>query len=335
MPIDLAPTEPSEPVKQPTTIEEATDNARNQIVSQLQEQETPKEPEPIEPETPKESEPPKEPETLTVDPDDIEWGKDEDGNFIFKIDPEDPRSTVYKGKTKKEALEHARTGWKAKDSYIRELKSKALSPERRQTDEHQIVPPDKNKILAETFKNANVDIAMLTWTADQWREYESQVPGVMASDAYQTVKGLQALANERFNKEFVSFTNDENLDVETDQVKQLVREYDILMEPEEAKEWYGNILDEIDKDPINFDRFGRRKPGVIVTRVSKELRKLERPRVEKELKTKKDVEDAKSRLDKTKASTLGKTVTKPTMKTEKSPTSFDEARDRVLRDWGK
>jgi hypothetical protein len=268
-----------------------------------------------------------------LETDDIEWERDGDGNYILRIDPEDPNSTLYKGKTKKEALQHAREGIKAKDSYIRKLKSEAIVPEKK-GDSDELAPPDYAKIITGIVQETGFKVEMLSWTDDQWREREMEIGAVRAGDEYQTIKGIRALANERYNKANVDFINDNNLNEESEEVKKILRETDVKMEPAEVTEWYENILDSVNAEPSNFRKNGTRRPGVIVSAVNRELRKLERQILTKQVEKKKDEEVAKSRLEKENVVDVTKTKTKPTVK-EKSASTIEEATQRVLEKWKK
>jgi hypothetical protein len=257
--------------------------------------------------------------------------KDEDGNYVFKVDPENPKSTIYKAKTRKELFVKIAKGVKDKDIYIGELRSRQLSEEVKPVKDEEsleVTAPDYDGILENTFKRAGVDKSVLNWTTEQWKDYELNNGGALTLKLMNLVEGAQAIAKEQVQKENVAFVNDTMLKEETEQVIELVKESGV----EFTKDDYRNILEAVESDKSKSYRSnGIRKQGIIVRMVSAKIRELAEDKAVKGYSTKKAEESAKNRLKKDEVTTVGKTKAEPKKQTA-LPKNFDEATAQILKE---
>lgn len=85
--------------------------------------------------------------------------KREDGKYEFRVDPEDPESSVYVGDSPDEALENARKGIKEKDTVIRKAqRQEKLTVKRKEDtddkDHPKVKLPDADEIAERHFEAA-------------------------------------------------------------------------------------------------------------------------------------------------------------------------------------
>lgn len=263
---------------------------------------------------------PTEPE-VTPDPlQDVE--RDTDGNFVLRVNDH----TAYKGSTLKELFENAKNGYAAKDDYILKLKTTAVKePERKpETKEDVLLPPSSQKVLQDVVQELGVQPEMLNWTKEDWRLYENEHGGVIAADAYQSVKAAKNLAQTRLDEQNIDFINKQTLEDETAEVRQLLKEFEV--NPEDFD--YRKVLETVYADDNAWKNNGVRKNGVIVRAAAKAIRDIAKSKMEKTISQTKDDELAKARLDKSKVTS--ETKTKATVDIPKKiPMSIAEAHKQL------
>lgn len=274
-------------------------------------------------------------EVFTIE--DIE--RDDDGNFILRADPDDPNTTIYKGKNPKELFQNVRKGIKDKDGYIGKLKAEKLTadsakgkkPEVNSQAEEVNSNIDYGQILTEVAAQAKIDPSLLAYSDDQWRELELEKGSIFANRLYNQVQQVAQLANKRYDEANVDFINNRTLDEENEQVVEIVAE--MGLENEFSEEDYKAVLDSVYSDKKNFNRAGIRKNGVIIKEVVKKLRAIDSKKVKEVLGKQTNEEIAKGRLKKTIVTATSPTKGKPGI-TKKAPTSIEEASKQILDEWG-
>lgn len=257
-----------------------------------------------------------------------------DGEFVLTIDKDDPNTTVYKGKTPDEVIKAAKKGLLEKDKYIRELKSKELLQSTKripeETEEFEVEAPDFKDILSKTLKEMKVPEEMLTYTREQWKEYEATEGASFALEARQQIKEARMIAQNKADLLNVDYLNDLILKEETEQVIEMVKKSGVDF----GKSDYDAILKEIHKDTKNsqyFRRDGVRKNGVIPRLVAEKLFEMKTEKVTKKVSKEKDEEVAKSRLNTEKVTTVEATK-KEQEKARSNPKTIDEAREALLKE---
>lgn len=103
------------------------------------------------------------------------FSRDAEGNFVWILDPADPKSTVYKGKTIDELVDNASKGIKEKDSYITKLKGQGLvatRPEVKKEEEATPDYPDRQRIIEGVFKEYHIDVQLANYSRDDWKRSE-------------------------------------------------------------------------------------------------------------------------------------------------------------------
>jgi len=253
--------------------------------------------------------------------------RDEDGRFVFRVSDH----TVYKGSSLKELLENARKGFAEKDKTIIELKTKTAQNRVREapkaTEGTTIEPPSYEDTLNEVVRELNIDPRMLTWTKEQWREYELENGAVFAAKEFNRVELAQQLARQRLDEKNIAYINNLTLEEETEEVRQLLKEFGV--DPSEFD--YEKVLDVVWNDETAWKKNGVRKNGVIVRTAAKVIRDIAKAKIEKQVSAKKDEEIAKSRLQKAGLVTEGATRTKPEI-TTKPAESIRSAHEAFLRE---
>lgn len=299
--------------------------------------ETPTE-QPKDAETPQEEEPPK--EETTSDDEKFTLTDvviNDKGQFVWKVNPDDPKSTVYVGNTLNELMKNVAKGIVEKDTYIGKLKTERLSPDavkgKRVTNDEadEVVNPqiDMDRILTDVAKDFNIDPKFFRYTDEDWRNREQEVGAVVASREANRVEQALLQANQRYAEANIDFINDRSLDLETAQVEEVVRE--MGLEDEFTPEQYETILMEIYSNKENFRKNGLRKPGVVVKEVVKHLSKTFKENVSKHIATQKDEKLAAERLKKEKIRVVTKTKSTPQI-TEKAPKTIQEAAEQILKE---
>lgn len=295
---DTAPQEPTD----------GSDNEPNVI---------PAEPEPlVEPEQPEE-------EAIILEG--VE--QDADGNFILKIEPDNPESSVYKGATMSELLDNWRKGDVEKDRTIRQLKVKQATrvpPPEGQGEEIEVQFPDTNEVYQDTFRKMNVDIAMLGWTKEQWQEHEISDGAVNTIELKQSMREAQRQADAQITRMNADAINDQMLNEETSEVEALIAETGIDSEVFD----YEKVLDTVYHDAKFWQKNGIRRTGCIVREAAREIFRLQK----ESLKETVNEEIAQGKIAKAKAPGSGAAGVRLTQRPH-TPADTHEAATLALQDY--
>jgi len=253
--------------------------------------------------------------------------QDAAGNFILKIDPDDPESSVYKGATMDELLANWRKGTVEKDKTIRQLKVKQATrvpPPEGQGEEIEVQFPDTNEVYRDIFRKMGVDIAMLGWTKEQWQEHEISDGAVNTFDLKQSMREAQHQADAQITRMNADAINDQMLNEETSEVEALIQETGI--DPDNFD--YEKVLDAIYNDPKYWQKNGIRRTGCIVRESAREIIRLQR----ESLKESVNQEIAEGKIAKAKAPGPGAAGVKLTQRPH-TPADTREATALALQDY--
>jgi hypothetical protein len=315
---EVVETPTQENVESPETVEQTTvQETKTEEVKEIQEPETKEV-------TEKETAEVK----AEIDPDEI--SKDADGNFVFQVDSSDPKSSIYKGKTRKELFEHIAKGVKDKDVYIKDLKARQLNEEvnRKPDEDEKVIVPDYSRTLGSILNELNIDKSVLTWNDEKWREREAEFGAVATMKLMNLVEGAQAMAREQVDKDSVHFQNDINLKGEIEQVIEDVKEAGVDFTRDDLRE----VLNSIEKDKTSYRDNGIRKQGLITRKCMAKIRELAKQKAVDEIVKKKSEESAINREKKADVTTVGKSKTKTEIKTA-SAKDINEATENIKRKW--
>lgn len=215
--------------------------------------------------------------------------KDDEGNFVIKTE-----NSVYKGKTREDALKAFYEGKVADEQYIRQLKakesvklpenlrSKIVKPEAEDDSEPEMVLRTRDEIAQEVapkiLREFGVDQKKMSWTNQQWKDYqlEQGLEGWEIAEERANIrearKAFNDLVERIYSEETKRLAIAEVVDEEHEQVLSLVAESGV--DPSHFN--YEKVLEQVMADKNNFNRHGVLKSGRIVAAVMKELRSIER-----------------------------------------------------------
>jgi hypothetical protein len=260
-----------------------------------------------------------------------------DGKLVWKADPTDPEGSVYTGKDLNELLKNISDGVKAKDSYIKKLKTEStIKPEvakgRKPDTEKETVDnvPQFSEVLISTAKKYGVAPEMLQWTDEEWKNREIEKGSVATNREARMVESVLAEANKVHDQLNVDFINDSTLEQETEQVRKLVAKY--KLEDQFGEKEYGDVLDKVYAEKDNFNRKGVRKNGAIIAEVVNVLDELRTKSITKKIGDEKDESLAANRKLKAKLAAPAKSKTDPIPKS-KAPSSIAEAANEIMAGW--
>lgn len=211
--------------------------------------------------------------------------KDEEGNFVLPVDPENPEGTVYKGKSLDELLFNVKKGIIEKDGTITRMKAQGFSPKAGKdanvkgnaplTDE--VVAPNDDKILNEVLKEYGVDPKVMNWTDEEWKDFERENLATQTWALKQKVERVQAVFDSRISEENVVYVNNLNL------ANEVTLAVDTLVEngysPSDIN--LDEVIERVKDNLRYWQKDGVRIPGAIATELTKEITK----RVQKTTKT--------------------------------------------------
>lgn len=258
------------------------------------------------------------------------------GQFVWKVDPSNPKTTVYVGDTLNDLMKNVAKGITDKDTYIGKLKTQTLSADSvkgkhvKNEDADDVANPniDVDKIYIDVAKEYGIDPKMFSYTPEQWRERETEVGAVNAMREANRVEQAVALAQQKYSEANIDFINDRSLDLETAQAEEVARE--MGLEDELTPEKYEEILTKVYDNKDNFRKNGLRKPGVVVKEVVKYMVTNFKEKASKQISAEKDEKIAASRLQKEKIRVVSKTKSAPVL-TEKAPKDLNEALEQVMK----
>jgi len=216
--------------------------------------------------------------------------RDDEGNFVFQIDPENPESSVYTGKTLDELLFNVKKGKIEADNTIARMKAQGFSPKAGKDARvngnapasTEVSAPDDGKILKEVLTQFEVTAEMLNWSTEQWLENEREHGAVATMELKQAVREAKALINTRISEENVVYVNNLNLENEVRLAVETLVENNITPEQVNLDE----VIERVQKNPRYWGPNGMRVPGAIATELTKELTKITAKKTEKTVEKK-------------------------------------------------
>jgi len=271
--------------------------------------------------------------------------------LVWIVDPEDEKSTVYKGKDFAGLLENVQKGLQAKDSYINELKSKGemksesseeeakeeeakegekktkKKPVKLDVDIEEEAFPDPQAIMQETLKRYGLPEDVINWGKEQWREFEDENTASEAMVLRQKIDKAQDEARKQYDSHTARVLNNTQLKEESDAVANLLDQFDI--DPQNFD--FKAVLDEVHSNKDNFYENGIRRSGAIVSTSMKAIREYLQDSLTNKASSEVSLKFRKS-LDKVKQASKGtpKGQTPPAKKQKKK--AYQTTKD-VIRDW--
>jgi len=227
--------------------------------------------------------------------------KTKDG-FVWKVDPDDPKSMVYKGRTLQELFQNAAKGIKEKDTYISELKAARPKLTDRvtrlpQEDEEAVEFPQFGQVLvAEAQKFGIQDVAMLGWGDAEWDKYAEEHGDRAARRLEDRVNQVKASAKGTYDRENAIALNNYGLREETSVVQDLLDAAGIAADDPAFD--YDAILRKVFGDKSNTLPNGVLKNGRIVAEAAKVINTLAVKRAKESGKVQTEEEIAAERENK-------------------------------------
>lgn len=232
------------------------------------------------------------PDVVVTDPkeDELEMSsitRNEEGEFVFLIDPENPEGTFYKGKTLDELMFNVRKGKVEADNTIARMKAQGFSPKAGKDASikgnapyyGELTAPDDNKIFAEVVKELGIEAKFMQYTKEQWLEHEREFGAVDTMELKQSVRTATSVFNQRSAEENTVFVNNINL------ANEVSLAVDTLVEngfsPEQVN--LDEVIERVKKNPRYWMEDGIRVPGAIATELTKELTKIATKTSEKKI----------------------------------------------------
>ena len=226
------------------------------------------------------TEPSRESKETTTDLDMDNITQNEEGEFVWVVNPGDQYSPIYTGKSMKELLSNVAKSTLDKDAFIRKLRASQVRdvdmPDRIVGPEpvEELVLPDENEVLRDLAQKQGIDLGALAWTEEQWRDFETTNGTRAALKLEQRLNQIVSQAKETTRTQSVEVLNNRTLDKSTEDVMEMISDIDHADPDFSWKDWYDGILSGIMKDPKSFEPSGLLKGAVIVKIAAKELRKL-------------------------------------------------------------
>lgn len=266
--------------------------------------------------------------------------KDEEGNYVMLVNPDDPSYGVFKGKTPAELLQNMRKGKVDSENYIRELKIKQTDSairdrmkskqESEPLDDIQI--PDFDSILADAAKRLHVPPEMFGWGRQEWKEYAETEGALDAYEAKRAVEKAKQVAEAAYADANLNALNDINLREELTTVAELLTETGVQLDDINLDD----ILSKIENDKSNFTKEGLRRHGRIVAAVTREISRLAAPKQERKVQQDVQRKIAEAAAKKKKAArTTGDVPSrpKPTSTKEETYPTTEAAMRAALREY--
>lgn len=218
----------------------------------------------------------------------------EDGSLVWTLDPNDPDSTVYKGKSLRELMANIAKGKLEADRTIREtqLREKTYSASKKykgaganadrapdtqsEADDLEVEWPNQEKIYTDSFKKFGVDEDLNSWTKAKWKEYEDENGGLAAMELKQQFNRAKEAAQGEIASGNAAALNDIILNEETNEVIRLVSEEKI----DPGKFDFDAVLRRVYSDKESYTRQGTLRQGRITAEAARALSKLKRSSIE-------------------------------------------------------
>ncbi len=232
--------------------------------------------------------------------------KTKDG-YTWKVDPTDPKSMVYKGKSLDELFRNAAANIQVKDKYIQKLEANRPRLHARSNAQNlgegevaeQIEFPQFGAVLiAEAQRVGITDVNMLSFGDAEWDKYAEENGDRAARRMEDRVTQVKRDAKSTFDKENAVALNNFALQTETEQVQGLLDKAGIAADDPEFD--YDAILSGVFNDPTSSFPNKILKNGRIVAAAAQVINSLavQRARAEGKSKTEEDI--AAARENKTK-----------------------------------
>lgn len=274
---------------------------------------------------------------LELDSEDIT--QEEDGSFTFVVDKEDPKSTVYKGKTLGELLKNVKDGVKSKDTFIRELQTREVKlPDGRRSksvkgdvDAPRVEWPDTEKIYTQVARENRIEPEMLSYTMEDWRAFadEKGIRDFEVSKLIDRVEKIKADADLRIAEANVQALNDLGLEQEHQAVIQLLAKSKVNVKDFD----YDAVLNSVEENPKNFLKNGTRRQGAIIAAAAEEIQRIREKALERDLEQKINEDIASGKRHKVTIKTEGPSKKQFNAPTSTVPKDYDEATDWALKIW--
>lgn len=240
-------------------------------------------------------------EVVDLNLENIEKGED---GYVWKIDPKDPKSMVYKGKTLDELFRNAAANIKEKDSYIEKLKAGrpklSLSQRLEESEGAGIVDvefPKYGEVLAREAQQQGIsDLALLAYGDAEWDKYAEEHGDRSARRMEDRVNQVKSAANVVFQKENTIALNNYAVQNETEAVQELLDAAEIMADDPEFD--YDAILASVFKNPASMLPNKVLKNGRIVAEAAKVINTIVAKRAKQTTKAQTEEEIAATRENK-------------------------------------
>ncbi len=284
---------------------------------------------------------PKKEETTTTVEEEVEniqtnqITKDEDGNFVLPLDPENPEGTVYKGSTLDELFLNVRKGILEKDTTITRMKAQGFKPTAGKDarvngnapSTSEVEPPDDNAIFTAVIKDFAIDPKVLNWTKEEWRTYEQENGAVETMELRQKVNQAKAVSSQRIAEENVLYVNNSNLEQEVSLAVETLVENNLS--PDDID--LDAVIERTKTNPRYWHENGVRVPGAILDELRKEIIKKVVKQTEKT--TQKKIALGVTQAPKTEKKTTVSADPKKTETKDKADVrNTSDARDQILKE---
>jgi hypothetical protein len=295
-------------------------------------------------------------ESETGDEEESESGLDleniqrgEDGSLTLVVNPDDPRSTVYKGKNITELMSNVAKGLKEKDTYINRLKANRVEEEAskfRNKATQEVIEsantaafPEYGEIVADVMskqgRQLGVTTEMLGWTDAQWQAYEAENGAHAVMRKSNAVERLNELIESKYAEVNVVKINNDIIADETKAVRELLVEEGIDPD-EDGFDFYG-LLEKVTGNKDNLKKTGLLKTGSIVAAAAREISKIAKSKAVKTVRKTTDEEQAKSREQRKRAGSVqsGSRKSVTDTRSNKPPKTMEEAVRQATAEWNK
>ncbi|MFQ5799758.1 MAG: hypothetical protein ACE5H0_13840, partial [Bacteroidota bacterium] len=263
-----------------------------------------------------------------------------DNKLEFRMDPKDPKSTVYVGDTIDELLDNLRKGVAHKDEVIRKSRAgKSLEVPERVTSapaEGAVEPPNEQAIYLDHLRRVGADLSKINWTREDWKRHQ-ETEGLTDFDLFdernkyeKTVERAQESAEKEITEKNVEYMNSEILDDETAAASAYLNKNGI--EPDLIN--YQELLEDVYSDKSNFNELGVLRPGVISIRVVEAAQELVTQKNKTALQKKLDEDIARGKKLRAKIKSEqggGETFTKPSHKAPRNVNESFELAKKAMR----
>jgi hypothetical protein len=238
--------------------------------------------------------------------------KEADGGMVWVVDPADPQSTVYRGRDEAELLKNVREGVRAKDAFIRELRSQSITSANadvaRELDvaaqraldaspvEDETKAPDYRDVataVLKKYEKLGVQPEMLSWGDEQWHQLESEKGSLASLRMAQRVEAVKAEIDQRYAEVNVSILNRKILEDETQAVVEMLAEEGI--DPSRDGFDFHKLVREVVAEPKNKLANGVLRNGRVVREAQRVISRISKDKAVRVAQSKNDAEQARSR----------------------------------------